>query len=152
GREGLCGKPRQPGRLGRQIAMRVLNFAHRRSHVSFAALLALGLLAGCKPIGPNYNRPGYESPPVYKESGASTVLVPPPNPAGGAWQPASPSDGMIRGKWWEIYQDPQLNQLEERIATYNQGLRGALQTYLAARDQVATARSALYPKLSAGPG
>jgi NodT family efflux transporter outer membrane factor (OMF) lipoprotein len=58
---------------------------------------------------------------------------------------------MIKGKWWEIYQDPQLNQLEERIATYNQGLRGALETYLAARDQVAIARSALYPTLSAGP-
>jgi len=58
---------------------------------------------------------------------------------------------MLKGKWWEIYQDPQLNQLEERIATYNQGLRGALETYLAAQDQVKAARSALYPTLSAGP-
>jgi NodT family efflux transporter outer membrane factor (OMF) lipoprotein len=114
-------------------------------------MLVLGLLTGCKPVGPDYKRPGYSSPPAYKEAGASTVLVPPPNPAGGGWQPATPSDGMIRGKWWEIYKDPQLNQLEERIATYNQGLRGALETYLAARDQVAAARSALYPTLSAGP-
>jgi NodT family efflux transporter outer membrane factor (OMF) lipoprotein len=58
---------------------------------------------------------------------------------------------MIRGKWWEIYRDPQLNALEERIATYNQGLRQALETYLAARDQIAVARSNLYPTLSAGP-
>jgi NodT family efflux transporter outer membrane factor (OMF) lipoprotein len=58
---------------------------------------------------------------------------------------------MLRGKWWEIYHDPQLNQLEERIATSNQSLRQALETYLAARDQVAAARSALYPTLSAGP-
>jgi NodT family efflux transporter outer membrane factor (OMF) lipoprotein len=58
---------------------------------------------------------------------------------------------MLRGKWWEIYQDPQLNQLEERIATDNQSLRQALETYLAARDQVTAARSALYPTLSAGP-
>jgi NodT family efflux transporter outer membrane factor (OMF) lipoprotein len=58
---------------------------------------------------------------------------------------------MLRGKWWEIYQDPQLNQLEERIATNNQSLRQALETYLAARDQVAAARSALYPTFSAGP-
>ena len=71
-------------------------------HGGFAALLALGLLAGCKPVGPNYNRPGYEAPKVYKETGASAVIVPPPNPAGGGWQPASPSDGMLRGKWWEI--------------------------------------------------
>jgi len=58
---------------------------------------------------------------------------------------------MLKGKWWEIYQDPQLNALEERIATYNQGLKGALETYLAARDQVTVARAALYPSLSAGP-
>jgi NodT family efflux transporter outer membrane factor (OMF) lipoprotein len=127
---------------------------HARAAASFAALLVLGLLAGCKPLGPDYSRPGYTAPPVYKEAGASTVLVPlapPPNPPGGSWQPATPSDGMLRGKWWEIYQDPQLNQLEDRIAAYNQGLRQALETYLAARDQITVARAALYPTLSAVP-
>jgi NodT family efflux transporter outer membrane factor (OMF) lipoprotein len=116
-----------------------------------ACLLALTLLTGCKPVGPNYNRPGYEAPPAYKESGATTAVVPPPAPAGGAWQPANPSDGLLRGKWWEIYQDPQLNQLEERIAANNQTLRQALETYLAARDQITVARAAFYPTLSAGP-
>jgi len=127
-----------------------LHIAHRR-FAAFAALLVIGLLAGCKPVGPNYNRPGYEAPTVYKEAGASAVLEPPPAPAGGGWQPATPSDGMLRGKWWEIYQDPQLNQLEERIAADNQSLRQALETYLAAHDQVSAARSALYPSLSASP-
>jgi NodT family efflux transporter outer membrane factor (OMF) lipoprotein len=118
---------------------------------AFACLTGLVLLAGCKPVGPNYNRPGYEAPPAYKETGATTAIIPPPNPAGGGWQPATPSDGMLRGKWWEIYQDPQLNQLEERIAPNNQSLRQALETYLAARDQVSAARSNLFPRLSAGP-
>lgn len=114
-------------------------------------LLVLFVLAGCKPVGPNYTRPSYTPPPTYKETGAPTVIVPPPNPNGGTWQPASPSDGMLRGKWWEIYQDPQLNALEERIATYNQGLRQALETYRAASDQIKVARANLYPTLSAGP-
>jgi outer membrane protein TolC len=57
---------------------------------------------------------------------------------------------MLRGKWWEIYQDPQLNQLEDRIAAENPTLRQALETYLAARDQVSAARAAFYPTLSAG--
>ncbi len=109
---------------------------------------SLLLLAGCKPVGPNYNRPGYNAPSVYKETGATTV-VPPPNPTGGAWQPANPSDGMLKGKWWEIYQDLQLNRLEERIATNNVELKQALETYLAARDQVIAARANLYPTLSA---
>jgi NodT family efflux transporter outer membrane factor (OMF) lipoprotein len=106
------------------------------------------LFTGCKPVGPNYNRPGYNAPSVYKETGASTV-TPPPNPTGGAWQPANPSDGLLKGKWWEIYQDPQLKQLEERIATKNVQLKQALETYLAARDQVSAARANLYPTLSA---
>jgi NodT family efflux transporter outer membrane factor (OMF) lipoprotein len=116
------------------------------------ASFALALLAGCKPVGPNYQRPGYTAPDAYKEAGNATVLLPPPSPSDGGWQKANPSDGMLKGKWWEIYNDPQLNQLEERIATYNQGLKGALETYLAARDQIAVARAALAPTLSAGPG
>ncbi|MGC1463247.1 MAG: efflux transporter outer membrane subunit [Terracidiphilus sp.] len=115
----------------------------------FAAVLAIStLLAGCKPVGPDYSRPGYQAPAAYKEPGASVVVVPPPNPAGGGWQPATPSDGMLRGKWWEIYQDPQLNQLEDRIADNNPGLRQALETYLAARDQVSAVRASLFPTLS----
>lgn len=134
---------------------KLARFSVRRcsgSAASLAALLALGLLAGCKPVGPDYNRPGYTAPPVYKEAVPSVVAVPPPNPSGGTWQPASPSDGMLRGKWWEIYQDPQLNRLEDLIAPGNQTLRAAMENYLAARDQVTAARANFYPTLSAGPG
>lgn len=114
-------------------------------------LAALALLAGCKPVGPNYSRPSYTAPTNYKEIGATSV-VPPPNPSGGNWQPASPSDGMLRGKWWEVYNDPQLNQLEDLIVPQNQTLHAALETYLAARDQVKIARANFYPTLTAGAG
>jgi NodT family efflux transporter outer membrane factor (OMF) lipoprotein len=131
---------------------------NRRLHLPLPGpsilVLCLGgvLFSGCKPVGPDYQRPGFTAPPVYKETGASNVTVPPPPaPNGGGWQPASPSDGMLKGKWWEIFNDPQLNQLEERIASTNQNLRQALETYLAAREQVKIARSAFYPTLSAGP-
>jgi len=115
------------------------------------ASLALILVSGCKPVGPNYSRPDYSAPPAFKESGATTVVLPPPNPQGGAWQPANPSDGMLKGKWWEIYQDPQLNKLEERIDSSNVRLRQAMELYLAAEAQVRAARANLYPTLSAGP-
>jgi len=121
-----------------------------RAPAACAALLIV--LTACKPVGPNYSRPTYTAPPVYKEAGGSTVLVPPPNPDGGGWQPANPSDGMIKGKWWEVYNDPQLNHLEERIATYNESLKQAYATYLAASEQLKVAHSELYPTLSAGPG
>ena len=109
----------------------------------------VSLLAGCK-VGPNYHQPAITAPPAYKE-GASAAAIAPPNPVGGTWKPASPSDGMLRGKWWEIYQDPQLNALEEQIAPQNQNLRAALEAYLSARDQVRAARADFYPTLSATP-
>ena len=131
-----------------ELARRVAGLA-----TPLAALLAASLvLAGCKPVGPNYTRPGYQAPAAYKETGTATAVTPPPNPTGGGWQPANPSDGMLRGKWWEIYNDPQLNSLEERIAANNQSLRQALETYLAARDQVSAARANLFPTLSGGLG
>ncbi len=120
----------------------------RRMGCVLTLSLVLVLLTGCKPVGPNYQRPSYNVPPSYKETGASSV-VPPPNPPGGAWNPANPSDGMVKGKWWEIYGDPALNRLEDRIATTNVQLRQALETYYAARDQVAVARANFYPTVSA---
>jgi NodT family efflux transporter outer membrane factor (OMF) lipoprotein len=104
--------------------------------------------SGCKPVGPNYSKPATTPPPAYKETGATSV-VPPANPPGGSWKPADPSDGMLKGKWWEIYQDPQLNKLEERIATDNLQLKQALDRYQAAHDQIAVANSGLYPTLTA---
>jgi NodT family efflux transporter outer membrane factor (OMF) lipoprotein len=115
-----------------------------------ASLLpALLFAAGCKPVGPDYNRPAFNAPAAYKETGASSV-VPPTAQPGVAWSSASPSDNMLRGKWWEIYQDPQLNQLEERIVVSNAQLRQATESYLAARDLVTSARADLYPTASSG--
>ncbi|MGH8281641.1 MAG: TolC family protein, partial [Gammaproteobacteria bacterium] len=131
-----------------ELARRVAGLA-----TPVAALLAASLvLAGCKPVGPDYTRPGYQAPAAYKETGSATVVTPPPNPAGGGWQPANPSDGMLRGKCWEIYNEQQLNSLEERIAANNQSLRQALENYLAARDQVSAARANLFPTLSGSLG
>jgi NodT family efflux transporter outer membrane factor (OMF) lipoprotein len=58
---------------------------------------------------------------------------------------------MLRGKWWEVYQDPQLNALEEQITPGNQNLRAAMEAYLSARDQVRVARADFYPTLSVTP-
>lgn len=124
---------------------------NRAPFLGISSLVAFSLLAGCKPVGPDYKRPAYHAPDAYKETGAAAV-EPPPNPAGGAWKPATPSDGLLRGKWWEIYRDPQLNALEERIAANNFDLRSATEIYLAAREQVTAARSSLFPTLSANAG
>ena len=94
--------PAHQQKHSRAPSLRLLPVARVGNLTAKAGALAALLicLAGCKPVGPNYNRPTYQAPAVYKEAGASTVVTPPPNPTGGGWQPATPSDGMLRGKWW----------------------------------------------------
>jgi NodT family efflux transporter outer membrane factor (OMF) lipoprotein len=125
-----------------------LLFAASRT-AALAALCAPLALTACKPVGPNYTRPTFPPPAAYKDTGATSV-TPPPNPQGGSWTPANPSDGMLKGNWWQIYHDPQLNRLEDRIAANNVQLQQAYQTYQAARAQVAAVRANLYPFLGAG--
>jgi NodT family efflux transporter outer membrane factor (OMF) lipoprotein len=118
---------------------------HAASRGLTATALAL-LVAGCT-VGPNYHRPNAVPPaPAWKEN-----AVPPPNPPDGTWKQAEPSDAMLRGKWWEIYGDPQLNGLEDKVAISNQTLKAAEEQYFAARAQVQIARSQFFPTLSAGP-
>ncbi|MBV8114215.1 MAG: TolC family protein, partial [Silvibacterium sp.] len=116
----------------------------RRRH-SKALIPALCLaIAGCT-VGPNYQRPSVPpAPAAYKE-------LPPPNPPNGTWKTAQPSDALLKGKWWEIYNDPQLNDLEEKLTVSNQNLKAATEQYFQAREQVRVARSTYYPTVSAGP-
>lgn len=102
------------------------------------------LVAGCT-VGPNYKRPTAPVPPAFKEG------PPPPKIPNGTWKQAQPADQTLRGNWWEIYNDPALNALEEKVAISNQTLKAATEQYFAARAAVQVARAAYYPTLSAGP-
>ena len=96
-------------------------------------------------VGPKYQRPPAPVPEAYKEA-------PPANPAEAQnWKQAQPSDGAVRGKWWEIYNDPQLNALEEQVSLSNQNLLAAEAQFREAKDAVRIARSNLFPTVTAGP-
>lgn len=102
-----------------------------------AASLPL-LISGCT-VGPKYVQPTVPPPPIaFKEL--------PPN-----WTQATPQDQIPKGKWWELYQDQQLNALEEKIAVSNQNLKVAYQQYMSARDVVRQARSQLFPTVGVQP-
>ncbi len=116
-----------------------------RLWASIAVGAAALSMTGCT-VGPNYHRPAAADAPAWKEN-----AVPPPNPPNGTWKPAEPSDGTLRGPWWELYADPQLTSLEVRVAVSNQTLRVAMEQYRSAREQVSVARSQFFPTLAAGP-
>jgi NodT family efflux transporter outer membrane factor (OMF) lipoprotein len=85
------------------------------------------------------------APPAFKEQGPQLA------PDGTTWKEAQPQDATLRGKWWEIYQEPELNTLEEKIAISNQNVAQAFANFTAARAQVGQARSSYYPTISVGP-
>jgi NodT family efflux transporter outer membrane factor (OMF) lipoprotein len=108
---------------------------------AFAASL---LLAGCN-FAPHYERPKSVQADTFKEA------VPGGDEASQGWKIAQPNDAAIRNKWWEAYQDPKLDELEERVAISNQTIVAAEANYRAAHALVLEAQAQLYPTLSLVP-
>jgi NodT family efflux transporter outer membrane factor (OMF) lipoprotein len=110
-----------------------------RKSACATSLAGLLLLSSACMVGPNYKRPAAPQTPAYKEA--------PPE----GWKEAQPNDGAIKGKWWEIYNDPQLNALEEQVSISNQNVLAAEANFRAARYAVGIARAGLFPTVSIGP-
>jgi NodT family efflux transporter outer membrane factor (OMF) lipoprotein len=112
------------------------------------ATLGLTALAGCR-VGPKYSQPAaLPAPPPaqYKEAAA-------PAPEGSdEWKPANPQDAMLRGKWWLVYNDDELNGLEDKLNIDNQNIKQFFQQYMEARTLIAQARASYSPTLSVAPG
>ena len=135
----------------------------KRQGTLLASAALLCLLAGCV-VGPKYHAPATTAPPDYKESPAnvsqSVSQKPAPAPAGqpsdptlgglGAWTVARPQDASLRGKWWEIYNEPELNSLEEQLNIDNQTIKQSFENFMAARAIVRQARSQFFPTVTAG--
>ncbi|MFM0201147.1 efflux transporter outer membrane subunit [Paraburkholderia fungorum] len=116
---------------------RARTFAPRALTIAVAAALAT-LLAGCA-VGPDYKRPAAEIPASYKE-------------AAPGWKVAQPADQQDRGDWWTIYEDPQLNALEDKLNASNQTIAQFAAAYRQARALVGEARAAYFPTVGASLG
>ena len=101
----------------------------------FALLGTAALLAGCS-LEPRYQVPLTVPPPAaYREMGE--------------WKPAQPGDAQPRGAWWEAFGDSELNDLQSRVTSSNQGLKAALARLEQARAQIRVARADLAPTVTA---
>jgi NodT family efflux transporter outer membrane factor (OMF) lipoprotein len=119
-------------RHSRNVELRVWNCA-----LASVALASVVSIAGCA-VGPKYNRPAVEVPPAYKEVGD--------------WKPAQPNEQNLGGAWWQIFQDQQLNALEDQINVSNQNLKAAEAQYTQARAVLRYYRADYYPSIGAGAG
>jgi NodT family efflux transporter outer membrane factor (OMF) lipoprotein len=108
-------------------------------------LTLVGLVTGACTVGPKYQRPS--PPPVpatYKE-------VPPAGFGDAAgWKEAQPNDGVLRGKWWEVFKDPLLNSLEEQVDVSNQNLKQSEAQYRSALATIRVTRAGLFPTVTGG--
>ncbi len=120
--------------------------SNARRWLALAALGMFSALAGCT-VGPNYHTPSAPTAPAFKES----EVTPPPSPVNGGWKRADPNDDRMRGKWWEMYGDPQLNKLEETIVVSNQTLKAQYEQFRRAVDAVREYRADYYPTVTITP-
>ena len=98
----------------------------------------LMLLSACMVVGPDYVRPTVITPDAYKEIDG--------------WRVAQPKDDLIRGAWWEIFGDPQLNALVAQVSVSNQNLAVAEAQYREAQALVREARASYFPTATIGIG
>ncbi len=111
---------------------------------AFAAIAGmLAVLGGCAPVGPNYVKPA-PLPPQTK------TAIPPSYMEADNWRIAQPNDNVLRGSWWEIYGNPELNAFEEQIAAANQNVAQAEANYRQAQALVRASRSGFYPTVTGG--
>jgi len=106
-------------------------------------VLVCGVLASVAcTVGPKYKPPVTPAPPSYKELAAQQ------SPDGTLWKSATPQDSASRGKWWEVYNDPELNELENKLNSSNQTIAQSYQNFIAAGALVRQARSNYFPTVS----
>jgi len=120
--------------------MRVFNQAAK-----FPCQIALVccFLSGCT-VGPKYHPPVAQAPAAYKESPAKFS-------DNGPWRVAEPEDEKVRRNWWEIFNEPEMNSLEDQLNINNQNIKRFFENFMEARALVREARAQYFPTLSTGP-
>jgi NodT family efflux transporter outer membrane factor (OMF) lipoprotein len=116
-----------------------------KREVTLASVCSLSLLfSGCM-VGPKYVKPGVATAPAFKEQPPESFKDI------NAWKPAKPGDQTFRGKWWEVFGDPQLNALEDELTVSNQNLKVSEARFRQARSLIRFSRSAQFPTISTSP-
>ena len=112
---------------------------------ALVVLVLSGFLSGCLP-GPKYQKPSapVATAPSYKESPANFKDA-------DGWKVAQPQEGMLRGKWWEIFNDPELNALEEQVDINNQNIKVYFENYMAARAIIREYKAQYWPTVTTAP-
>jgi len=108
-----------------------------------AAVVAGSVFLSSCDLAPKYAKPVVPTPPTYKTPEGVTQTE--------DWTQAQPEDTAARGKWWEVFNNPQLNSLEEQVNVSNQNIASAAANFLAARALVKETRAQYFPTVVVNP-
>jgi len=114
--------------------------------LAYALFLITLLATDACTIGPKYHPPSAPTPAArnYKESTGNFQDAQ-------GWKVASPQEAMLRGKWWQVFNDPELNALEEQVDINNQNIKEYFQNLMEARAVIREARAQYWPTVTANP-
>ena len=134
-------------------------------HLLVAPAIAAFFMVACS-VGPNYKRPAANVPATYRGetepgSPATQPGVLSANPSESAPQPTAPVPGAASStqpggtplgeeKWWEVFQDKELQALIHTALQNNYDVRIAATRVLQARAQLGITRSYQFPTLTGG--
>jgi outer membrane protein, multidrug efflux system len=97
------------------------------------AVSASSLIAGCM-VGPNYHRPTVQTPTTYRDLSGNSQLQ-------------AQAESYADLPWWQVFQDPQLQELIRTALTQNYDLQLATERINAARAELAITRASLFPQV-----
>ncbi len=121
-----------------------ISLANTETSMTVVALACLVLFGGCS-FAPKYATPAVQTPAAFQEPAPEQFQE------AEGWKTAEPKDDTIRGKWWEMFHEPELNALENQVVVSNQTVAAALANFLAARAVVKQNRSQYFPTVTASP-
>src|SRR4051812_31007254 len=111
----------------------------QRTRTTFALVIVSFFCSSCA-MTPKYQRPIVQAPPAFGELAGSDQ-----------WKTAEPSDAMLKGKWWEIFGDPQLNRLEEMISTSNYSVKQLEAIFRQTIETIEINKTGYYPTVGTSP-
>ncbi len=134
--------------------MKKMTATHRQPLLWLTGVLLCAGVTGCH-VGPAYHPPVIQPPPAFKEVPPATPPANASQPQNGAdngnWTVAQPADAKIRGDWWAIFNDPELNELENQLNIDNQNIKQFFENFMESRALVGEARAQYFPTVSIGP-
>ena len=127
-----------------QAMKTIISLLKTENRMTAVTLMCLVFFAGCS-FAPKYVKPEAQTPAAFKELTTEQF-----NETDG-WKTAEPKDDVLRGQWWEMFHEPELNALEDQLAVSNQTVAAAFANFLAARAVVKQTQSQYFPTVTATP-